>query len=561
MSLQVSSRRMLRLAVCVVLALTALWIVARSGPKDREVGTALPVPQAEGPVLVPSPQPGLRAGDTRVPETHVPDAPPATARSRTTITGRVLDKRTGASVSGAVVFVSGPSDPYSRHGATTDPEGAFRIDTDVRGEVMATALASGYVASTQLVKSTSEALTIEIEEGLAIRGTVVDDAGRGLQGVRVSASREPMGATWPSNTSVLEAGSGALGSWTISGQDGAFTLAGLEQRSYYLRGEIAGHTTDEARPPPQVSPGSDGARIVLLRIARLRILLLDDTSGAPLPFSTYYLSARPLRVVGPVQVLAPGIAESVPSPPGRIDVLLAPAIGSSKLPDSVTAALRVNVHGYKPVAESLPLVLGETQEHTLRVPRQDPRGWTTLRPVARFSDGSPFDGHLVLRFTSKAGDSPQSLSHRLAFADGVSSAGVDLPPGHYEVSPEGDYVNSTFWPVAGDGVDWVIPQREGDQATLVLRGNPLQLRVLQRDARVRFALLEIAGPASRGLAPWWDLDGLEPSDPQGDLRVIWVPPGRHAVWARTDGAPGKPVPVEADGSGKPIQVTLEVPQK
>jgi protocatechuate 3,4-dioxygenase beta subunit len=165
-------------------------------------------------------------------------------RGRRELTGRVVDETTAAPVASAVVSAERTTRMQSGGGgmsfafimsdssgdAETDGEGRFRLPGLAAGEYTLTARAASYRPLEQQVKvPESEAprpVTLLLKPGLIIRGTVLDPTGRPAPGVVVEASPAARGGRGIAFRESAET--------ARSGDDGAFTVAGLEPGQYVL---------------------------------------------------------------------------------------------------------------------------------------------------------------------------------------------------------------------------------------------------------------------------------------------------------------------------------------
>jgi hypothetical protein len=110
-------------------------------------------------------------------------------------TGKVIDGLSGGPVAGADVAISGSENYWQRtdmewrRSATSDPSGAFELKGLRNGDQTLSVRADGYLPHLQEVSISADSppvFTTILKKGGSISGTVVDSAGRGIEGVRIS---------------------------------------------------------------------------------------------------------------------------------------------------------------------------------------------------------------------------------------------------------------------------------------------------------------------------------------------------------------------------------------
>jgi protocatechuate 3,4-dioxygenase beta subunit len=206
------------------------------------------------------------------PTVQVPDADTYVADFNFTgafVDGIVADKETEQPIAGAWVGAQ-PADPKTKTGygsAESSADGRFHLELDP-GEYRITARGDGYAVEAQNVTvadSGTSGVRFALGHGLAIKGRVVDAAGRGIGGLMVN------GVTGEGRSR-----SGAMGR-TLS--DGSFEMAGLVDAPYTLTtltdGQAFGILLD-------VSPGGEAVRLVVRPGGRVRVKV-SGAGGAPVP--------------------------------------------------------------------------------------------------------------------------------------------------------------------------------------------------------------------------------------------------------------------------------------
>ena len=187
--------------------------------------------------------------------------------------------------SGAVIqgTVEGPSGPVpgasvvalieaSRGqtvGARTDAHGAFELRGLIAGRVRVVVNANGFIPyearSVEVVGGAPTPLSIHLNPGLSLSGTVVDDLGHPLAGAHVDANLQKR----PARPFSAEAVSAEA--------TGAFAMSGLPAGLYRLSAFLEGFQQDE---PAEAQAGSSDLRVVLERPATVRGRV-ETTRGAP----------------------------------------------------------------------------------------------------------------------------------------------------------------------------------------------------------------------------------------------------------------------------------------
>ncbi|MCZ6806350.1 MAG: carboxypeptidase-like regulatory domain-containing protein [Deltaproteobacteria bacterium] len=209
-----------------------------------------------------------------------------------TLSGQVVDARTGRPIHGASVHVAtGLLGVYSRE-LDSDVKGRFVLPGIVGDDQNIYVEAKGYVPSGPVAASPDEPdIDVRLEPGATIEGWVVDGRGRPIQGVVVRAyggaeggvaapvGLDSLGVT-AGSVPPISASSGTLqlafAKQASTGVDGGFRLSGLRSGPYTA---IATH---EAYAPGEsqevhMRPGTtvSDVRIVMFRGAELRGRVLD----------------------------------------------------------------------------------------------------------------------------------------------------------------------------------------------------------------------------------------------------------------------------------------------
>lgn len=569
-----NSRGRATLVLAIAVAGLALWVILGSGGPSAEAPAGHPWPFR--PSAAPHRDSPVLRGVAEAPgaDAHGPaggediGAAPIVKDSSDVVKGRVIDEVARNPIQGALVFISDELDPSV--GPTSvllsDSTGEFTLPASTlsAGRVL-TVLARGFVPRTEPVAALKWPADIHLQTGGSIKGRVLDPRGEPVAGARVSASANSVRATWPANESLLPGGSHARGGWTISEADGSFTLAGLGSASaYYLRAERDGYTTDEDRAPPQASPGEEQSTIVLLPYRRLRISVIDAGTRTPVFPGECRVLTPGLRLAGPLDNGEPGM-KSVLEPIWRrqyLELYLVPREAAVPQP-GVPSRVRVMCQpaGYEPIDKEILLVDGSHTNVTIEAQRPAGSRWVQVTPLAQFSTGRPYTGELVLRVMPVDGGEGGSREMWCRFRGGQSEQVHVLPEGGWFVTPQGVGPSASLWSPAGPVSRWEL-RREDDHVrpVVVVQGNPVTLRVVDRSAaRLRYFMMSV-GPAEHPVAiPFWDMPPVLGKEGHGAPDSVWVAPGLRSFVARLEDAVSAPASVDASGDGSQLGVELMIP--
>jgi protocatechuate 3,4-dioxygenase beta subunit len=186
------------------------------------------------------------------------------------LAGRVLDRQSQDPVPEATVWlrldrVEGWVDRETR----SDQGGRFTFDDLAAGGYVVLARSDGRVGLAQTVAvgiAQGADVDVFVERGRAIKGKVVDAAGKGLVGIRVMASR----ADPPYERPVT----------VKSGADGAFTLEGLLPAKYRVNAWGEGRGVSKPETAQVTTKDVDGVRLALEVPTVVRGVVLD-AAGNP----------------------------------------------------------------------------------------------------------------------------------------------------------------------------------------------------------------------------------------------------------------------------------------
>ncbi|MEM7515835.1 MAG: carboxypeptidase-like regulatory domain-containing protein, partial [Planctomycetota bacterium] len=219
-------------------------------------------------------------------------------------------------------------DPTTTYGknARTGPDGRYVLGHAPIGSYCITASLKGYLSGVlQPITVESQRDTTQIDftlkEAPTLRGRVVDESGRALEGVRLFG--------WPKSS-----GSGA---GATTEYDGRFTVSLPQEEPYSLEATLKGHAKWESEEGLYFEPGTADLEIVLESIPLTRFAVIDADSGNPVQkFGINILldngSEAPQRVYTerrPPRVLAHenGVAEVTAREGFDVYVIAAPGYG------------------------------------------------------------------------------------------------------------------------------------------------------------------------------------------------------------------------------------------
>jgi protocatechuate 3,4-dioxygenase beta subunit len=209
------------------------------------------------------------------------------------IEGRIVDEN-GAPVAGAEVeawpvdpgrapspgmVVFGDAGRSLLRRSTTDGGGSYRIEGLAPGEVALAAAKSGHARDFKkgvLVtrSATTRDVDLVLSSGLSIVGTVVDDLGRPVAGAKVRYFETVIDLSHGGLSSQF-----AKSSSVTADAAGGFRIHGLEESSYNLTANAAGHFDVTSN---NVAAGADDVRIVTPRAGIAYGYVRDAKTGSPI---------------------------------------------------------------------------------------------------------------------------------------------------------------------------------------------------------------------------------------------------------------------------------------
>ncbi len=274
-------------AVVVLLALLSLWTLrgpeprpltppapARAAPPPPAPPPAPPPPPAPAPAPVPPPDPG----------------PPDPVVPCGVVAGVVLDPD-GRPAAGAYVWADEAPGPGATSSALSGEDGRYELKVapgdhplHARGQGTATASAAVSLPSAD---ARVEAPPLRLSAGAAIRGRVVDGAGKPRPAIRVrcwceSDQADPTGEVMSDDRRFLFGGDDVL-----TDAEGKFTLRGLAggEGTYRVYPVLYEPPALRSEPPERKGVRADGDPLEfrVLAAALLRGIVVDSSTAEPIP--------------------------------------------------------------------------------------------------------------------------------------------------------------------------------------------------------------------------------------------------------------------------------------
>lgn len=198
------------------------------------------------------------------------------------LAGRVAVKPGGAPVPGALVsltqrsrgnamtsFSGGFGDPGQTVWAVADAEGRFVVSHLTPGTWDVSARADGFVqGSSNVDLNATSTVTVELEQELAIEGTVTLANGTPVEGAQLNSARD--------NGERGDTGPGSQG-WAMTGAGGKFRVAGLAPGSYRITvsPDWQGDVNIRTKRSDPIAAGATGVKIVVETGGVIRGVVLD----------------------------------------------------------------------------------------------------------------------------------------------------------------------------------------------------------------------------------------------------------------------------------------------
>lgn len=563
-------RRILEaLTLCLVAGL-AVWVVLQPSGVRRVAADRPPAPQggiADEPksaTLV-----GRGGSKDPAPETGATgDAPPSGAGDPGyAISGRVLRADSDEPVGDAVV-VSGPAGP--RTIALTGAErsradGYFALTVASRDAVYLRVTANGFKPwSERAPSATARAVTVRLERGASISGTVVDELGRPSAGARVWCHQDRNRTAWPNNGRSLIVGDVSQGGESTSDDRGGFAIDGLDLDASY-RVRVAKTLAVQWGDATLVRAGTPALLLHLRVLGRVVLHVVDGTTGtrveglrsqAPLPQGAEFCPA--LRGED-AEAQAYDSAQEGHEGEFRIVEF---ARGATSPSDSLLESVfepTLRAPGYEPLTLKIPFRYGNVTRLEVPLPRSGTLSMVRVDFRATFVGGRAFTGLLLLRM--------HDSSIPLAFVDGLPTGEVSLPAGRHTVRVQGGGPAGRWWESASPPmtIDLIPGSATPTEIRLDLSGGAVALRVI--DSRGRsvegYDLVAVSDGVTNGWTQRWELAARDSRGrtlaPEMRDPVVWLPAGTHEIRVNMPGVgfARVPVRVSADGSETHLDVSLE----
>ena len=523
-SLSPSARRFVAVAVGIACAIWIALPLVRPPPFQRGVDTQVAVEPR--PTLIGASAPTKR---DLLKSNEVDGTSGTAGETDPTVSGRVSRADGGGPIAGARVFVS--TDPVGVVGleqtVLSDRNGRFSVPVskEAADERWIAVRAAGFLAYRSRLPDrglSGKRLSIGLERGASLRGTVVDRGGVGISGVRVTAASPVNRVTWPSQRDVFSVDPVVDGSSAISGHDGAFEVRGLlEGRRYVIRAEREGYIWEHHGQPALAAYAGDETRLVMLRTTALWVQITDKHTGQPIPVASFSLRpnwqarryARPIADEDPIFENRPGVRTVMrlyenPTAPWK-----------SEAP--VEHRLFVHAPAYAPWSGTVVTKWNETREFRVELSRRSTETLEEPVPVrfyATLGTDMGFSGRLVMRLRSRSpGIDPESaagfVALGLTFREGEATRVHHLLPGSYAGFLRGPSPEARWWSRPGKIVEFDVPASSRDEHRVSFRVDGARLVLDVRDS---------AGRAVRG----YSVEVMYADMTGGGLYLNWDRPGR-----------------------------------
>jgi hypothetical protein len=489
------------------------------------------------------------------------------------VEGTVVDAATGTPVAGAWVVPLREGERYVRttRGARSDREGRFVLPAAApEARTALYVVAPTFVPMRQALTKESSAARMALARGREVRGRVEDPLGNGVGGVRVWAHLPGVTFAWPHTDLCVEVRDRSCGAVAFSDADGSFLLRGLSpDTAYSVRAAALGWLalgTDDWPGSVPLGPQETNVRLNVVATAEVRVRTVDAESREPIGtlwgVSTSGEKAE-LAHPPPYAWLAPGMEGDLGWSPDRLRFVLAAYLPGKGRAGHGPASLSLTATGHGKNNDSLyidlPESMGKVTEIEAPFERTAGLTWGHARFAARWVDGSPFTGVLMVVIEGVGSRS----RHLLTFREGESAERRLLPQTKLRAQPGGTGPHGGGWTNAGPAVEFE-PTEEPSATPVMLRleGNPLSLDVRGPDGRIvrGYDLRLRPGHMQDDWDPEaWDTPGIAVEIEALDQDpYLWVHAGTNTVrvhHSEFEAAEGK---IEAPGDGKALRLRVDL---
>ncbi len=488
--------------------------------------------------------------------------------------GRVVSRATGEPIQGALLALT-TSEADSRVLASqilSDGDGRFSMSIrDFPGSPKLFVRARGFLPHILNVAPDNEELQVRLDIGDDIEGEVVDGDGRPVPGVRVACHVPFNTYAWPNSVDTLLFDHQASGNWAYSGDDGSFSIVGLQERQdYVLQPFKSGFVSSNHPRAGAYAQAGDRVRLVIVRASELKLRIVDSESGALVATAQGLVKvgygAQAYSYYGPREQM---MLRPPPLERGELRVRVRRDPAGSEPRERVALTYHCWAMGYKLTSGKVVFDWSEAAVHDVRIERLAPREEEAVTFTAALGSGERYSGELDLhlkRFEDESGTNMPS-SVKLTFVDGRAQQAVQLPVGDYWVVVRGSGSSGIWWQPAGNPYKFPvrISKGKGVESAIQLSGRRFSVEVVDASGRPRRGYaLEVQYPDGTGgfLVPAWDVPRFSTSA-QGDRLLeqeVWVRPleGRTTIRAVLAGVGEGKVAFEASDKALPSLVRVHL---
>lgn len=441
----------------------------------------------------------------------------------------------------------------------TDDDGRFLANPGADAVVGIRVRASGFLPLD--IRVSDEAVLqhqeLHLDRGASIVGSVIDEAGNAVEGITVVASHPANRSAWPHTSTMACEGDLGSGSTGTSDSDGQFELSGLSpSAAYQVRAVPSGCITCWGDPPSYL-PGTSHATVVVRRLARLNVSVIDEQGGRDLVrVASFRLGFEGACSPCPVPPGMPAVTTLSNGVQARCFYIAAPEPvpgEETKVPRGVDVSIEAASPGYERVSVRHHVVFGEVSNLT-----------ATLKPTTGVSPlpvevqvhtpRGTYEGVLGLRISRAEISLPVS--------NGKGAWPIYLPPAPFEIRVHGEgasgrWIRGAAHPVRGhlpeDVMHPVVHIELQAAPVAVAAHGPGGARLLDFDLYVKTA----GGSQGRGMSTGWAaLARREQSKRANESPVVWLPIGRHDLIAYAEGIGMGQVSIEVSDQDAPERVNI-----
>lgn len=463
----------------------------------------------------------------------------------------------------------------------TGEDGSFELPTSSEPPWRCVAIAAGYVTGEKMIEARRAGVTLALQAGGRISGTVRSRNGKPVPGATVSAVTRLNRGAWPLVETTLMLGEGGSGGQATCSEDGSFSISGLlADTRYELRAAAENHCGPDLRRPGAVAyAGDEDVKLVLDQAAVMVMRFRGDGGDVIDPETVLMSYSLPQGVVMglPGAPDGNGVALLDSSEDEWVDVSYFRGQRGTGVMERKPLEFDIELEAawFKPQAIKVVLPWGKRTEQVVTLHRAPKVPALRAVRVGLYSGRSrlAFTDDLVLAVRGVEGMKqvgtfgvPLSPGLFVRFRDGISIRDVLLPAAGCEVAVLYGGGADTYFLNSSSPVWCRVPARlGGDQAPLVevrLEANPVVLTVLNEEGQaVRgFDLLVkpegVSGVHGRGWVQAWDAQWDQAYRGYERSPTVWVSKGTALVRVEHDGYGTAQSEIFAPGDGAQMELTV-----